>query len=166
MNKVFFYIVLSFFASCSPVKYFIVRHAEKATQGTNMSSDVPLSDKGKQRAVALKELLKRENIGYVYSTNTNRTRTTAAPVAEYFSLPVQIYDPMPKDSFIIQLKSLKKNTLIVGHSNTVDDIVNKLCGEVKVTKDLPDSVYNNLYIITRKGSKMIFANKKYGVTVN
>ena len=161
MNKAFLYLILAFFASCSPVKYYIVRHAEKASQGPNMSSDVPLSDKGKQRAMALKELLKEKKIGYVYSTNTIRTRTTAAPVAEYFSIPIQVYDPMPKDSFINKLKSLNKNTLIVGHSNTVDDIVNKLYNEIKVPKDLPDSVYNNLYIITRKGSKMNFVNKKY-----
>ena len=44
--------------------------------------------------------------------------------------------------------------LIVGHSNTVDDVVNKLCGEIKVPADLPDSEYDNLYLVIKKGKKM------------
>ena len=50
----------------------------------------------------------------------------------------------------------------MGHSNTVDDIVNKLSGEIKIPADLMDSEYDNLYIITRKGKKMIFSQRKYG----
>ena len=57
--------------------YYVVRHAEKATQEANMSSDVPLSEAGQQRAVALKEALDNKKIAYVFSTNTIRTTTTA-----------------------------------------------------------------------------------------
>jgi hypothetical protein len=60
----------------------------------------------------------------------------------------------------------KGNTLIVGHSNTVDDIVNKLCGEIKVPIDLPDSEYDNLYLIRKKGKKMKFENKTFGTPTN
>ena len=51
----------------------------------------------------------------------------------------------------------------MGHSNTVDDIVNKLCGEIKIPKDLPDTEYDNLYIVTKKGNRMKFENKTYGI---
>jgi hypothetical protein len=54
----------------------------------------------------------------------------------------------------------------VGHSNTVDDIVNKLCGEIKVPADLPDTEYDNLYIITKKGNRYKFENKTYGTPTN
>jgi hypothetical protein len=43
--------------SCSH-SYYVVRHAEKATQETNMTSDVPLTEAGKQRAMQIKDILK------------------------------------------------------------------------------------------------------------
>ena len=71
------------------------------------------------------------------------------------------------DNFISKLKNIsKKSVLIVGHSNTVDDIVNKLTGEKNVPGDLNDSVYDNLYIITRKKTKFEFSQKKFGYPSN
>lgn len=163
MVRIFF--VLSFtlliLSSCSH-SYYIVRHAEKATAEANMSSDVPLTDAGQRRAEALKEILKKTKIGYVYSTNTIRTKSTAKPTADYFDLPVNIYGPIPDTSFITKIKTHKKNTLIVGHSNTVDDIVNKLCDEVKVNGDLKETEYNNLFIVKKKGKRYVFYSQKYG----
>jgi phosphohistidine phosphatase SixA len=150
-----------FFSSCSH-SYFIVRHAEKATAAPNMSSDVPLTDEGKERAEALKDVMSKNKVGYVYSTNTIRTRSTAQPTADYFSLSVETYKPQPDSAFISLLKTKKKNVLIVGHSNTIDDIVNKLCGETKVPGDLPETEFDNLYVVKKKGGKMIFTAKKYG----
>ena len=66
-----------FLFSCSQT-FYVVRHAEKAAQAANMSSDVPLSTVGKQRAERLGGLLHDKKIGLIYSTNTTRTRTTAA----------------------------------------------------------------------------------------
>jgi phosphohistidine phosphatase SixA len=149
------------FCSCSH-SYYIVRHAEKATAEANMSSDVSLTDKGKERAEALKDILKGKKIAYVFSTNTIRTKSTAQPTAGYFNLIAEIYNPRPDSAFISVLKSKKKNTLIVGHSNTVDDIVNKLCGETRITGDLPETEYDNLFVVKMKGKKMTFLKKKYG----
>lgn len=152
------------FASCSQT-YYVVRHAEKeAPNGTEtmMNNNPPLSETGKQRAETLKEVLKTKKIGYVFSTNTVRTLSTAEPVKNYFTITTEIYEPVPNESFISHLLSLKKNALIVGHSNTVDDIVNKLCGSVKIPGDLPDSAYDNLFVIRKKGKKMTFENKKFG----
>ena len=42
--------------SCTTTKFYVVRHAEKETN--TMSGDVPLSEAGRQRAEALKELLR------------------------------------------------------------------------------------------------------------
>jgi broad specificity phosphatase PhoE len=147
--------------SCSQT-YYIVRHAEKAVAGANMSTDVPLSDKGKERAEALKELLEKKKIAFVFSTNTIRTKTTAQPTTDYFGLKTGIYGPIPDSIFISKLKSLKKNVLVVGHSNTVDDIVNMLCNEKKVPGDLKDSEYDNLFIVKKKGGHYTFSCKHYG----
>ncbi|MGZ8558691.1 MAG: SixA phosphatase family protein [Chitinophagaceae bacterium] len=161
-NYLLFFSLTLLLTACSHTSYYIVRHAEKASANGNdamMGKDPPLTEAGKLRAEALKEMVKTKKIGYVFSTNTIRTRSTAEPVRAYFNLVTETYSPMPDSSFISRIKSLKKNTLIVGHSNTVDDIVNKLCGSIKITADLGDTEYNNLYIVTRKGRKMNFVRK-------
>lgn len=146
--------------------YYVVRHAEKATPspGNTMSSpnNPPLSDAGQQRAEALKEMLKDSKIEYIYSTNTIRTTTTAEPLAKAKGITTQTYGPMPDSAFIQKLKGIKKNVLIVGHSNTVDDIVNGLTGTKTVPGDLPDSEYSNLFIVTYKGKKVRFERRTYG----
>ena len=145
--------------------FYVVRHAEKevATGAANMmTNDPPLTEAGKQRAEALKETLKGKKIGYIFSTNTIRTRSTAEPLSAYLNLVIETYQPVPDQAFISHLLSLKKNVLLVGHSNTVDDVVNKLCGSVKIPNDLPDTAYDNLFVITKKGKRVVFENKKYG----
>lgn len=158
MVRIFF--VLSFalliLSSCSH-SYYIVRHAEKATAETNMSSDVPLTEKGKERAEELKRALLKKRIAYVFSTNTIRTKSTAQPTADYFHLTTEVYGPQPTQAFINLLKSKKRNGLIVGHSNTVDDIVNMLCGRKEVPGDLPDTEYNKLFIVKMKGKETTFS---------
>src|SRR5688572_28215772 len=98
-----------FLFSCSQT-FYVVRHAEKAAQAANMSSDVPLSDAGKLRAQKLGGLLHAKKIGLIYSTNTIRTKTTVEPTANFFSIPINIYGPKPDSAFIKLLKSQKKNT--------------------------------------------------------
>lgn len=150
-----------FFASCGHT-YYIVRHAEKAAPGANMTSDVPLSTEGEQRALELKEVMKNKHIAHIYSTNTIRTKSTAQPTADYFGLKTEIYGPKPDTAFITLLKTKTKSTLIVGHSNTVDDVVNMLCDRKEVSGDLPETEYDNLYTVKKRGSRFIFRGLTYG----
>ena len=172
MIRVILYLLLAIFSSCGSVKYYIVRHAEKeaASAGTvmNTPNDPPLSAAGKVRAIELREELKAKGIMYIFSTNTLRTISTAQPLNELRGTKIELYNSKDSlDYFIQKLKAIKKgNSLIIGHSNTVDDIVNKLCGEIKIPNDLPDSEYDNLYIVTKKGKKMKFENKTYGTPTN
>ncbi len=142
--------------------YYVVRHAEKAPQAQDMSSDVPLSPEGEQRAQALKEALTNKKIAHIYSTNTIRTRSTAQPTADHFALKIETYGPRPDSTFIALLNTKKKNTLVVGHSNTIDDVVNMLCGEKKVAGDLPETDYDNLFTIKKKGKRYIFKGLTFG----
>ncbi len=160
MRILLFFFISAFFLSCSQT-YYVVRHGEKAVQAPNMTSDVPLSETGKQRTEKLKDKLKGKRIGLIYSTNTIRTLSTAQPTSDYFKLPIATYSSKPDSAFISLLISKKKNTLVIGHSNTVDDIVNMLCGEKKIAGDLKDTEYDNLYVIKRKGKSFIFKNEKY-----
>lgn len=159
--KLLFSFLLIICISCTHTyTYYVVRHAERADGGMNtMGNDPPLSEAGLQRAEKLKEVLKNKNIGAIYSTNTIRTKSTVQPAADYFKLPVTIYGPQPDSVFIASVKALKKNVLIVGHSNTVDDIVNMLCGEKKVSSDLKEAEYNRLFVVKIKGEKTGFEEK-------
>src|SRR6188474_2029828 len=128
MHKSFLFLAMIFFLSCKTTTYYIVRHAEKESSTTmsanSMTSDVPLSEAGKQRAAALKTALQKEDIKYIFSTNYIRTKSTAQPLADAINVPVEIYDPK-YPGFVNKIKSLDGNVLVVGHSNTVDDLVNE-----------------------------------------
>ena len=157
MGKFLLFSISMFFFSCSSTKYFVVRHAEKETN--TMTSDVSLSDMGRQRADALRVVLADEKILDVYSTNYVRTKTTVQPTADAKQLQVQTYQPMDT-AFFKSLRDSKRNTLIAGHSNTVDDIVNQLLGK-KQLSDLPETQYGDLFIVTKKGKKLSLEVKKF-----
>ena len=164
MRKVFIIAAMVSLASCTTTKFYVVRHAEK--ESNTMASDVALSEAGHQRARALQEMLKNEKIGTVYSTNYLRTKATAQPLADAIGVTVQVYDPRDT-TFISRIintgnKDYEGNMLIVGHSNTVDDIVNKLMGTTMVPGDLPESQYGDLYIIKKRGKKFQFEKKRFG----
>jgi len=148
--------------------YYIVRHAEKAVASSDSmmstNGDPSLSDAGKQRALALKDQLKNKRIHYIFSTPTIRTLSTAEPLRDLLGLRIGLYRTDTLEQFISTLKSIKKgNVLVVAHSNTVDDIVNALSGETKISSDLKDSEYDNLYILKRKGDRFSYTRSKYGV---
>lgn len=155
-------------SSCGTVKYFVVRHAEKESveegSASMSSTDPRLSPAGRVRAIELREELKDDNINHIFSTSYVRNVSTARPLSELRgNLPIQIYHPRSHDSLVSVLRNIRKgNVLVVGHSNTVDDIVNKLMNGVHVQGDLKDSEYDNLYIITRKGRSYRFSQKQFG----
>lgn len=160
--------------SCSPQRYYVVRHAEKAIVTKDFlgftTANPPLSEPGQVRALVLREELKKKNIVNIFSTNYHRTVSTAKPLSVALNnLPIQYYSPSKDslDAFILQLKAIRKGSvLIVGHSNTVDDIVNRLTGEKSIPSDLKDSDYDNMYIIRKKKDKMEFSQIKYGYPSN
>jgi broad specificity phosphatase PhoE len=160
MNNVAFVLLISICTSCSTT-YFVVRHAEKEVQQSNMTADVPLSNTGVERAAALGKQLQGKKIRHLFSTNTIRTTSTAKPLSEATGIPVQLYNP-GDTNFINRIKVLGGgNVLIVGHSNTVDNIVNGLMGK-PVLKDLPDTQYGNMFIIKKKGNNYTFSTGHFG----
>lgn len=155
------------FVSCTR-KVYVVRHAEKIavtdSLGKMMINDLPLSEAGKVRAIVLKEELNGEKIRHIYSTNYSRTINTADPLSKAINVPVAIYNNI--DSLVSVVKAGKGNVLIVGHSNTVDDLVNKLTGEKKIPSDLKDYEYDNIFIVRFRGKKVFFKQRKFGYPSN
>jgi broad specificity phosphatase PhoE len=166
MTRYIVYTLAAILLTACSHTYYVVRHAEKAapSEGTTMSTpnNPPLSQAGTQRAEALKEVLKNKHIDSIFSTNTIRTMTTAEPLRSNRGLAIQTYGPMPDAAFIQRIQHIRKNVLIVGHSNTVDDIVNGLTGAKTIPADLQDSQYDNLFVITVKGKKVKYKLQKFG----
>ncbi len=94
---------------------FLVRHGEKET-----GPDPALSPAGLQRAQALAVRLGGEGVTDIWSTRTNRTEQTAAPLAAALGLTVQTYDPSALPAFANALGDTPGVKLVVGHSNTTD----------------------------------------------
>jgi broad specificity phosphatase PhoE len=168
-NFLFAFIIALLVASCGNTIY-IVRHAEKET-GIDMATmkpatDPPLSYEGNERALLLKQILGSKNVKHIFSTNTLRTISTAKPLKElYVGLPIQLYSSKPDSliSFANKVKAIKRgDVLIVGHSNTVDDIVNAIAGVKHVPADLKDVEYDNLFILKKRGKLYHFVNDKFG----
>lgn len=163
-NFSFWCLMIWVMSSCTQ-KIYVVRHAEKAQvpEGSMMTSDVKLSEAGEERAQLLKQLLLHKGIRHIYSTQTIRTTTTAKPLSEALALPVKIYnhrDTLPQ--FASGIKRLKGNVLIVGHSNTVDDIVNSIAGKQLVPGDLPETVYDRFYELRVRKRKVKLKQHSFG----
>ncbi len=140
--------------SCKTTSLYVVRHAEKeaSAPADMMTTDTPLSAAGMERALALRDQLKEAGIGTIYSTPTHRTTGTVRPLSAATGAAIQLYDAQ-NPLFIKQLvRHRGAPVLVVGHSNTVDDIVNTLTGK-SLLQDLPDNQYGDLFIIRLKGKK-------------
>lgn len=126
--------------------FILVRHAEKASDGTK---DPALTSEGEARAQQLQELFAQADITAIYSTNLQRTKMTVTTLAKSKGLEIQTYDwKSPK---ALLNKILEANTggtvVISGHSNTTPILSNLLTGHAKF-QTFDDSDYGNLLIIT------------------
>ena len=137
---------------------FVVRHAERA----DASADSLLSAVGEGRAMRLRELLRDAGITQVYTTNLRRTVQTAAPLAAALRLTPTALPVNDLDGLFTRLDraALHDRVLVVGHSNTVPQILQRLGVAAPVT--IGDAEYDNLFIaIPQKGSSALFVRLKY-----
>ena len=139
----FFTFIISLLCSCSSTNYYVVRHAERVDNSRNSA----LSAAGLKSAEDLKDTLLSKKIDLVYVSTFIRTQQTAQPTATAKSLPLIIYKPDTTAGFISHLKKIKgKGVLVVGHSDTVPEIVSGLSHQAVAS--IPDNDFDNLYIIT------------------
>lgn len=126
-----------------PTSIYLVRHAEK---DLTQAQDPPLTEQGKRRAERLVDILKHDSIQAVYSTNTQRTRDTALPVAKHNELDIQLYKVGDLNRNDLVHKHGGASILIVGHSNTIPNLVNSLIGEDKYA-DLSELEYDDVFLV-------------------
>ncbi len=125
-----------------PVVVYLVRHAEKADDGTD---DPPLALAGQIRVRILQGLLADARLTHVYTTDWRRTRETAQPIAESAGLETVVYDPRAPDSLARLIRATPGRHLVVGHSNTTPALVSALGGDP--SGPIHEMEYNRLYIV-------------------
>ena len=137
-------------------EYWLVRHAEKET-----GDDPALTAAGQARAEALAERLSNAGLTHIHSTDTRRTRDTAAPTAAQMRLEVEIYDARDLDGFAGALLGMDGAHLVVGHSNTTPGLADALgCGPQDEIVEATE--YDRLYHIRVAGEGVDCRVERYG----
>ncbi len=124
------------------VVVYLVRHAEKADDGTD---DPPLALAGQIRVQVLRQLLAESDMTHIHTTDWKRTRETARPIAMDLGLEPSFYDAGDLAAFAATLKATPGHHLVVGHSNTTPMLVETLGGDPSMPID--DLEYDRLYIV-------------------
>jgi 2,3-bisphosphoglycerate-dependent phosphoglycerate mutase len=145
------------------IKIWVVRHAEKDTSDPK-EKDPDLSVEGKQRAEALLKYLKGEKLDSIFSTNYKRTKLTGYPLADQIGLTIKTYDPAEQKTLAKELlvNAKGKKMLIIGHSNTIQELLLAFGVAAKPVKDLTDDDYDYIFLLTVKGDKMEVKVDRYG----
>ncbi|MFD2098403.1 SixA phosphatase family protein [Flagellimonas iocasae] len=125
--------------------YYFIRHAEKDRTDPD-NPDPELNQDGLDRAIRWAEVFDPIAIDVIYSTNYERTSMTAAPTSVKKNIDVKYYEPNSID--IEQFKSENEglNVLVVGHSNTTPEFVNKMIGVEKYSA-MDDDDNSSLFIV-------------------
>jgi broad specificity phosphatase PhoE len=127
-----------------------VRHAERAdsTPGApvTMAADPDLSDAGRARSESLAAMLKDAGIVAIVSTQYKRTQQTAAPLAKLLGIPVTTIKSGETEPIRKMVTSTTGNVLVVGHSNTIPDIIKALGAPPPPA--IGDDEFDNLYLVT------------------
>lgn len=123
----------------------VVRHAEKAEEP---AGDPPLSAAGKQRARSLSAWLEDSRVSMIFASDTRRARDTARPAAERRGLPILEYPGKAIEQLLERVRQAPPGTtvLVVGHSNTVPIIIDRLTGgRERVT--LRDDEFDAMFVV-------------------
>ena len=122
---------------------FIVRHAEKATTGGN---DPDLSVAGQKRAEALARILKDSQITAVFVTEFKRTQETAAPTAKAAHVNATLVSANDVAGLLAKVRALNGNALVVGHGNTIPDLMKALGITAPIT--IPENDYSEIFVVS------------------
>jgi broad specificity phosphatase PhoE len=137
-------------ASAQPV-VVIVRHAEKVADG---GTDPDLSAAGRARADALARILKDSGITGIFTSEFKRTQETAAPTATSAHLTPTVVAAKDTAALVAKLHQLNGNALVVGHGDTIPNLIKAL--GINAAVIIPDSDYSELFIVTLGDKPQLF----------
>lgn len=141
----------AYWNSATTTTIVLVRHAEKQVGAI---SDAPLSPQGEVRASRLAQMFGDSEpfgrIDRIYVTNTRRTQQTSAGVAQRLGINAEVVDSKT-DSAELARRVLRENrggrALIVGHSNTVPELIAALA-RIKDVPPIGEEEFDTLYVVT------------------
>lgn len=142
---------------------YIVRHAEKDLSDPK-NPDPELSAEGKERAEALAKKLKGVKLDAVFTTNYKRTSQTAYRSAKNSNIEIQLYDGHDFNGIakLLKAKYSNKNVLIVGHSNTVLELIEAF-GSPRPLPSLSDEDYDFFFELNiDSDGKVKLKSEQYG----
>jgi 2,3-bisphosphoglycerate-dependent phosphoglycerate mutase len=129
---------------------FIVRHAEKASTG---GKDPDLSVQGQKHADALAHILKDSQITAVFVTEFKRTQETAAPTAKAAHVSPTMIPASDVGALLEKLRALNGNALVVGHGNTIPDLLKAL--GIATPVSIPEDDYSEIFVVLLGGAPQL-----------
>ena len=138
----------------------VIRHAERADGGagatagmTDKPVDPPLSAAGEARAAKLAAMLAETGVNAIFTTEFKRTQDTAKPLASKLGLKSVTVSAKDTEGLIARIRKdhAKGIVLIIGHSNTVPDIVKAFTGKVITMRD---EEYDAMFVLTPIAASM------------
>jgi broad specificity phosphatase PhoE len=156
------FLALAFASPAAAQSVIIVRHAERADAGKPVTAgpaDPDLSAEGQARARRLGAMLAQAGITAIFVTEFKRTQQTAAPFAKAASLTPAVIKSDDVSGLVAKVSAAAGTVLVVGHSNTLPDIVAKL-GVAGPPLTIGDDDFGNLLIVS-KGSPARLLRLRY-----
>jgi phosphohistidine phosphatase SixA len=137
----------------APVVLLMVRHGEKADDGT---PDPPLTEQGRERAACLAALLQGFSPTHLFATTYKRTRATLEPLATATGLTPTLIDAKDAEAWQRALRELPPGSraVVVGHSNTLPSLVTALGGRssgLDAEGNIPHDEYDRLVHVVAYG---------------
>jgi 2,3-bisphosphoglycerate-dependent phosphoglycerate mutase len=134
-------LLLVTYVDAAPV-VFVVRHAEKASAG---GKDPDLSSEGQKRADALAHILKDSQITSVFVTEFKRTQQTGAPTARAAQVGATVVPANDIGALVQKLRASNGNALVVGHGNTIPDLLKAL--GITMPVSVPEDDYTEIFAV-------------------
>jgi broad specificity phosphatase PhoE len=110
-----------------------------------MASDPDLSEAGRARAAALASMLRSAGVTSIFTTEFKRTQQTAAPLAAALGVQPTVVGSRDTARLLEMVRKAGGTVLVVGHSNTVPEIVKALGVATPVT--VADDEFDNLFVV-------------------
>ncbi len=137
----------------------ITRHADR------IASQDALSPEGLVRAQELVHVGEKSGVVAIYHSDTERARQTATPLATALGLTPVVYPANNTDALVSQILADHRGekVLIVGHSNTVPQLISAAGGPS--IPDIAADEFDNLFVVSvcrcRRGLATL-VNLQYG----
>lgn len=125
---------------------YVMRHLD-TPEGVR---DPDLTAAGRRHAAALVRWFAGKPLATIYVSDFKQTRQTVAPLATKRGLTPKLYDPADNAAIVRKARAERTPVLIVGHSNTVPDIVEQLGGPRPAPLHHPD--FGDIWTIAPNGT--------------